>query len=453
MEEKQQRPLEIIGTTENIGFPELGVRRVPAKVDTGADSCSIWATDVRVDENGTLSYTLFGPGSRLYSGERLRTEEYRTRSVRNSFGVAEFRYKVQLQVQIGKRKIRSWFTLADRGEMRYPVLLGRRLLRNKFVVDVNEMHVHETGEKADSYNVLVMVHEVLPEYTGYFTGVAAKLHENANIVVRSYDQLTFWVSTGKVEVRETVTGGDLATYDLVYFKNHQQDYEFATAAAEYLQYNHVPFFDDELREHVSYDKLSESMRLALRNIPVPAMFCASSAFLAANAAAVVQSIGAPFVCKDIAADRGRSNYLLQNEHELAEVFEQSAAGQHFVLQSYVPNNGFIRALVLEPDVALAIKREPVANDNPRKMHLNQPHGSANAHLMHEKDVPPAVYDLAVRAAKFMNRQVAGVDLIQDKKTGVWYVLEVNNAPQIVGGAFIPEKQKAFAKFIDFQLGR
>src|SRR5882762_3781373 len=118
MEDKHERPLETIGTTENINLPEFGLHRVPAKIDTGADSCSIWASDVRVDDDGALSYVLFGPGSRLYTGERLHAEMYRTRSVKNSFGVAEFRYKVRMQTQIGKRKIRAWFTLADRAEMR-----------------------------------------------------------------------------------------------------------------------------------------------------------------------------------------------------------------------------------------------------------------------------------------------------------------------------------------------
>src|SRR5882672_2662215 len=131
MEEKRKRPLETIGTTEKISFPELNLHDVPAKIDTGADSCSVWATDVRVEDDGALSFVLFGLGSRLYTGKRLRTEKYRTRSVKNSFGTAEFRYKVQLQLGIGSRKIRTWFTLAERSAMRYPVLLGRRLLRNK----------------------------------------------------------------------------------------------------------------------------------------------------------------------------------------------------------------------------------------------------------------------------------------------------------------------------------
>jgi D-alanine-D-alanine ligase-like ATP-grasp enzyme len=62
-------------------------------------------------------------------------------------------------------------------------------------------------------------------------------------------------------------------------------------------------------------------------------------------------------------------------------------------------------------------------------------------------------DLVRRAARVSRRQVAGIDILKDKESGQWYVLEVNTSPQIFTGSFVKEKREAFAKFIDFHLDR
>ena len=53
----------------------------------------------------------------------------------------------------------------------------------------------------------------------------------------------------------------------------------------------------------------------------------------------------------------------------------------------------------------------------------------------------------------MQREIAGIDVIQDRKTKKWYVLEVNNSPQIRSGAFVDEKLKAVAAYFDHELSQ
>jgi D-alanine-D-alanine ligase-like ATP-grasp enzyme len=102
---------------------------------------------------------------------------------------------------------------------------------------------------------------------------------------------------------------------------------------------------------------------------------------------------------------------------------------------------------------MAVRRDPVPNANPQKSHLNNPAGSANARLIDEDSLDAQAQDLAIRAAEVMNRQIAGVDLLQDSKTKKWYLLEANSAPQLRSGSFVDKKEKALAKFIDFELNR
>lgn len=445
-----KQKIDTIGTTEVISLPELNLFDIPAKIDTGADSSSIWASDIQLSSQGELSFALFGPGSKFYTGKRIIAEEYRSTSVKNSFGIAEFRYKVQLLMQIGDRSIRAWVTLSDRSTMKYPILLGRKLLKNKFLVDVSRAHIHKATDRPRRVLVLGSTDA---NTQAFFDDVARYAAEPIEYVVRGYTQLVFWIETGKVKVTEAVTNTDIADYDLVYFKVHRAHYEFAVAAAEYLRYHHVHMIDTELLSHVTYDKLGEYMRLALYGTPVPTTFCAYTKNLLALAPEVTEKLGSPFVCKEINADRGRKNFLLSSEAQLSETLENTDGNDIFVLQKYIPNDGYMRALVFGVNIALAVKRSSVDNEDPRKNHLNNPAGAANAHLLTVTDIPSEVHNLAIRAAKTMDRQIAGVDAIQDEQSGEWFVLEVNTAPQIRSGSFVEEKKQAFAAFMDAELNR
>jgi hypothetical protein len=126
---------KIIGRADKLDLPELGFLRVPAKVDTGAKTSAIWATNV-YERDGGLAFTLFGPESTFYTGEEHFMPQFSQVVVASSIGAEQGRYKVVLLAKIRGKKIRTSFTLADRSKQAYPVLIGRNALRGKFLVDV-----------------------------------------------------------------------------------------------------------------------------------------------------------------------------------------------------------------------------------------------------------------------------------------------------------------------------
>jgi hypothetical protein len=127
----------VIGRHTSISFPSFGIKKVPAKVDTGADSSSLWASDV-AEVNGLLSYKLFAPSSIFFTGQEIKTKQYQKSYIKNSFGHTEQRYKVKVPIQVEGRHINASFTLADRSLNTFPVLIGRRTLQGKFLVDVSK---------------------------------------------------------------------------------------------------------------------------------------------------------------------------------------------------------------------------------------------------------------------------------------------------------------------------
>ena len=128
-----------IGKTRKINV--IGhVNGVPAKIDTGADSSSIWATNIQVDRLGQLHFTLFGEGSEFYTGEVITRTAFKVAMVRSSSGHEQLRYRAELPIRLGGKRIRTLFNLSDRKNNKFPILIGRRTIVGKFLVDVRRGH-------------------------------------------------------------------------------------------------------------------------------------------------------------------------------------------------------------------------------------------------------------------------------------------------------------------------
>lgn len=130
--------LTTIGRTSYAALPAEGIFDIPVKIDTGADSSSIWASHLDMEDDGTLKFVLFGDGSPYYSGHTHQVKDYTVHRIRSSNGTMQVRYKVTLSITLSGRRVRGTFTLADRSKNTYPVLIGCSLLNGKFLVDVSQ---------------------------------------------------------------------------------------------------------------------------------------------------------------------------------------------------------------------------------------------------------------------------------------------------------------------------
>lgn len=132
-----------IGRVEQIVLVDFSDQVIPAKVDTGADRSSIWASNIERTKDH-LQFTLFDRNSSYYTGTiiSLPHEKYSETVVENSFGHKETRYVVHLRIRLAGRLVRASFTLANREAKAYPALLGRRLLAGKYIVDVSDSSKH-----------------------------------------------------------------------------------------------------------------------------------------------------------------------------------------------------------------------------------------------------------------------------------------------------------------------
>jgi hypothetical protein len=130
--------IKIIGRREYVTFPLLNINDVEAKIDTGAYTCAIDCNHIElkiVQKKNILSF-------RLFNNQVYTVEDFTRKKIKNSFGEMEERYVIKTLISIGRKKIKTTISLSDRGNMRYPVLIGRRLLKGKFIIDVNLIYTN-----------------------------------------------------------------------------------------------------------------------------------------------------------------------------------------------------------------------------------------------------------------------------------------------------------------------
>jgi len=131
-------PLPHVGWREWVGLPSLGIPRIKAKVDTGARSSSLHATDLEEFEKGGKPWIRFTvlPVQKSDQGMvRVQAPVADRRAVRPSTGRSEVRPVVEVEVQVGDVRFPCEVTLAQRDQMGFRMLLGRTALRRRFLVD------------------------------------------------------------------------------------------------------------------------------------------------------------------------------------------------------------------------------------------------------------------------------------------------------------------------------
>lgn len=130
-----------LGRRELLDFPGFGLVGVEAKVDTGAYTSALHCADIRVETSPgqppLLRVRLLDPDHPAFDGQPLTFSDFALRDIRSSNGEVQERYVIRAVVQLYGEVFEADFSLSDRSDMKYPVLLGRSLLRHgRFVVDV-----------------------------------------------------------------------------------------------------------------------------------------------------------------------------------------------------------------------------------------------------------------------------------------------------------------------------
>jgi hypothetical protein len=128
-----------VGRYENVYFPELNIGKLKGKIDTGAYGIALHVDDIEIVD-GKLKF-------KIDSNEFIY-DKFKKVSVKSSFGRKQERFLVFTKIKIGESTYKFFISLANRKNMRYPVLIGRRFLHKfNYIVDVRMKNINDTDKK------------------------------------------------------------------------------------------------------------------------------------------------------------------------------------------------------------------------------------------------------------------------------------------------------------------
>jgi hypothetical protein len=132
---------KILGRKDLVSFPGFELENVPVKIDSGAYSSSMHCQSIEVVEFGEkeqLRVVFLDAGISGYTGKEVVFDDFKTKIVKSSNGVAQERFFVKGTVQLFGKTYETVFSLTERTGLRNPILLGRRLLNKRFLIDTSK---------------------------------------------------------------------------------------------------------------------------------------------------------------------------------------------------------------------------------------------------------------------------------------------------------------------------
>jgi len=129
--------MHTLGRSDRVDLPGLGLTNIHAKIDTGAYTCSLHCSRAEVID-GQLEFVLLDEEHPEFTGMKFVFSKFDKREIKNSFGEAEMRFVIKTTIKIYDHLIKAEFSLSNRGNLKFPVLLGRKILRKRFIIDVTE---------------------------------------------------------------------------------------------------------------------------------------------------------------------------------------------------------------------------------------------------------------------------------------------------------------------------
>ena len=130
-----KKPKRVVGWKENAALPDLNVKNVIAKIDTGANLASIDAADIKIVSRDKVKYVKFKVMKRNNTVRKTSAPLEGYKRIKSSNGDVERRPYIKNTLLMDGITKKIELTLTDRGPMEYTMLIGRKALGRRWVVN------------------------------------------------------------------------------------------------------------------------------------------------------------------------------------------------------------------------------------------------------------------------------------------------------------------------------
>lgn len=128
----------LIGSIEVCDLPDIGIKDLQVRVDTGAKTSSLHVDHLEKFTKNGKPWVRFDIHPDVYDIEKVTGCEsalHDVRSIKSSNGVSEERYVIKTLIGFGEQSWPIEITLTNRADMSYLMLLGRQGMGDRVLVD------------------------------------------------------------------------------------------------------------------------------------------------------------------------------------------------------------------------------------------------------------------------------------------------------------------------------
>ena len=132
---KKKREKKVVGWKEQVALPDLKIKSVIAKIDTGANHATIDADDIKFVTRKDVKYVKFTVKKRNNTVRKTSAPLAGFKRIRSSNGDVERRPYIKTDILMDGITKNIELTLTDRGPMDYTMLIGRKALGRRWIVN------------------------------------------------------------------------------------------------------------------------------------------------------------------------------------------------------------------------------------------------------------------------------------------------------------------------------
>ncbi|WP_273569054.1 30S ribosomal protein S6--L-glutamate ligase [Maribacter halichondriae] len=428
--------LNIIGSEEWCVFEELGIPAIKARVDSGAKTSSIQATNIKLYNRGSQEWVRFEVNpiqeNRSIAIE-CKAKLVDRRTVKSSSGISEERLVVKTPVKLGDSSFDIELTLASRDTMEFRMLLGREALSDRYIVN-----------PAQSYNIQSFTDEEIAKKFAPF------IKEKSGLKIALLASNPELYSNKRLMEAATARGHEIVflNVELAYMKLDAHSPEIRYRGGNILnefdaviprikpsvtfygcalirQFDNLGVYCQNSAEAIaqSRDKLFASQLFSKNDIHIPITGFAKSPMDTKDLIRMVN--GAPLIIKLLESTQGKGVVLAETNKAAESVINAfKSVNTNILVQEFIKeaNGQDIRCFVVNGKVVASMQRQAEKGEFRANIHQG---GKASI-----IKITPEEKRLALKAAKVLNLAVAGVDIIRSNKGPL--LLEVNSSPGLEG---------------------
>jgi glutathione synthase/RimK-type ligase-like ATP-grasp enzyme len=241
------------------------------------------------------------------------------------------------------------------------------------------------------------------------TGVSAKC--------TPFLDLQIFIKAGQIQI--IWDGNDIKNFDFVWILSSWKNRQIAYLASQYLESNGTPHSKVE-REKT---KLVDTFQLAESGVNVPKSMFIGTKNIVKQLDSIDKFCGYPFLIKVTRGSLGKGIFIVNSRKEVYDVVKKLDPKKLYMIQEFIPNQFDYRVIISNGKPISIGKRTRIDDDFRNNAHLG-----ANEDFMDSDDVPDKVLEIAKEAAKAVDLNWCGVDVVICSKTDTPYILEVNRRP-------------------------